>query len=59
MKTTLLIAAGSQLQAVQSAQATGSIVNDGCEAIKWNGEKIPFQGRYHFHNGLHRIFFIE
>ena len=47
MKTTLLIAAGTQ--AVQAAQATGSIVNDGCEAIKWNGEKIPFQGRYHFY----------
>ena len=42
MKTSILIATSS-LQAVQAAQATGSIVNDGCEAIKWNGEKIPFQ----------------
>ena len=47
MKTSLLIATSS-LQAVQAAQASGSIVNDGCEAIKWNGEKIPFQDSYHY-----------
>ena len=47
MKTSILIATSS-LQAVQAAQATGSIVNDGCEAIKWNGEKIPFQEQLSF-----------
>ena len=47
MKTSILIATTS-LQAVQAAQATGSIVNDGCEAIKWNGEKIPFQDQLSF-----------
>ena len=47
MKTSILIATSS-LQAVQAAQATGSIVNDGCEAIKWNGEKIPFQDQLSF-----------
>ena len=47
MKTSILIATSS-LQAVQAAQATGSIVNDGCEAIKWNGEKIPFQEQLTF-----------
>ena len=47
MKTSLFIATSS-LQAVQAVQASGSIVNDGCEAIKWNGEKIPFKDSYHF-----------
>ena len=47
MKTSLFIATSS-LQAVQAVQASGSIVNDGCEAIKWNGEKIPFQDSYHY-----------
>ena len=47
MKTSIFISTSS-LQAVQAAQATGSIVNDGCEAIKWNGEKIPFQEQLSF-----------
>ena len=47
MKTSILFATSS-IQAVQAAQATGSIVNDGCEAIKWNGEKIPFQDQLLF-----------
>ena len=57
MKTSILIATSS-LQAVQAAQATGSIVNDGCEAIKWNGEKIPFQDRLSIYKGAYLIYTV-
>ena len=57
MKTSILIATSS-LQAVQAAQATGSIVNDGCEAIKWNGEKIPFQDRLSIYKGACLIYTV-